>query len=118
MTLICAHCGKPAETDKIPGLQFNSVSGMLTYKDKSVYLSPFQMDFFEVLFDAYPRAKSWTQLHTDLYGDKAESEWPSSHTLSVHASQMRRRFREAGIELQLIGRGGWEERNGVAIQPL
>jgi DNA-binding winged helix-turn-helix (wHTH) protein len=76
-------------------------------------LTPFQLDFFELLLDAYPRAVPQAELMAALYDDNDER---TDRVLTVQAALMRKRFRNAGLRINISSRRGWDNRSGYFLE--
>lgn len=116
MTANCPICNRkmPKERELAFGeLSFVWATGRVEFRGKSCKLAAAHLSLLEALIDAGPRGMSRMALEDELWGSRGEA--PSPKLLDVMMSQMRSKFRQTGLEIDIVTNGGRYERRNVAL---
>jgi DNA-binding winged helix-turn-helix (wHTH) protein len=114
-THTCPQCGTSVQNATAHGVTFVAATGVVTFEGRTCVLRPMQLDILEHLLDAFPRGMSVPKLFALIYSDRSDGEEPVSNALGAHISDMRRRFRDAGVKLVITNRKGWGERSEYVL---
>lgn len=110
---LCPHCGSPIYEI---GVEFIFAENVLRAGGRECKLRPTQMRMLEHLIDAYPRALANEALHAALYEDRDDGNTPTMSNLSSQVMDMRKRFREHGLPIDVVSVGTSGE-SGLMIVP-
>lgn len=110
---LCPHCGSPIYEI---GVEFIFAENVLRAGGRECKLRPTQMRMLEHLIDAYPRALANEALHAALYEDRDDGNTPTMGNLSSQVMDMRKRFREHGLPIDVVSVGTSGE-SGLMIVP-
>ena len=95
----CPICGWDIKSQQLP--TFVAALSVIAHAGRSVRVSPFEIDIFELLLDAYPRAIRLDDLCKELYGPDAGTPRQLG-TLRVHVANLRKAFRDARLDLSIM----------------
>ena len=94
----CPGCGWDIKNQQLP--TFVAALSVIAHAGRSVRVSPFEIDIFELLLDVYPRAVPLDDLCKDLYGSSVGTPRQLG-TLRVHVANLRKAFRDARLDLSV-----------------
>ena len=113
---LCLLCGQATHKDEEAKPYFLAAHGAVVFRGRSAKLTPMQLDLFAVLLEAHPAPVSRARILADLYEDRDNDEkLPNPKILDVATSQIRKAFREGGVEITIVARRGWGDRSGYAL---
>ena len=115
LNLLCPTCGQPAHRRDLLKPHFVAAVSEVVFKGKSAKLQPLQLDLFALLLEAYPQPVSRARILADLYEDRDDAHTPGNKCLDVRISQMRKIFKERGVEVEIVARRGQGDRSGYAL---
>lgn len=116
MTQCCATCGRKLPESfelAFQDLKFVWATGMVEYGGKSCRLPAAQLALIEALIDGGVRGISRTALEDELWGHMHTP--PDRKTLDVMMSQIRSKFRTAGVNVDIVTNGGRWERARITL---
>jgi DNA-binding response OmpR family regulator len=111
MSANCPKCNR--KMPAFPELQFVWFTGEVSYRGKSCKLPAAHLSLLEALIDAGERGISRIRLEDELWGDRVNH--PSNKLLDVMLSQMRSKFRAAGVDVDVMSNGGQGERRRLTL---
>lgn len=97
---ICPCCGY-SSNDKIKGLFIETRSGWLHFGGKKAHLSQREADILQEMIENHPRAQRASHLIDAVWGH-AGIDIQCDNIISVHLSHIRKKFRAAGIPLDVV----------------
>lgn len=112
----CPSCGHTLDKNALPF--FIAATNTVSFRGKSVVLTPLELDVMESLLDAYPRYLSRAQLFDEMYSDRQFNLPQSDNIVTVMICRIRKRFERAGLQLEIVARKGWADRAGYALKLL
>jgi DNA-binding winged helix-turn-helix (wHTH) protein len=111
----CPSCGTPVINSHTQGVTFVAATGVVTYEGRTCQLRPTQIDILELLLEAHPRPLESGVLFAALYASRGDGEEPSNNAMTAQISDMRKRFKTAGMDVTISTCDGFNQRRRYAL---
>ena len=109
---LCNACGQ--EVINSNQVQFDALSGDISFDDLVVRLTKCQSRFFLFLWSSNGEVVSYERLFDDMYWQKNPNEWPEFDVIKVHACNIKRKLKDFPLKIETVWGVGYRLKLNLA----